>query len=800
MRRTELSGTWTLTGGGHRCEGTVPGSVYSFLLAEERMDDPFFRENEAQALALMAHDYTFTRTFFFTPTGEKTLLCCDGLDTLCTIVLNGAEVAKTRNMHRRYEFDVTALLRAGENEIALTFASPTKFCDAHNAAEPLWSMKLSYPGYSYLRKANCMMGWDWGPMLPDAGIWRDIYLLTEDSPRIGDCRIVQRHAGGGVFLTVTAETSRPCALTATLTDPDGVCREIPLGREFAVENPQRWWPNGLGAQPLYTVTVRTDGDSVTRRIGLRTLKLIREKDAWGECFCHEANGVRYFAMGADYIPEDNILSRITPERSRRLLEDAALAHYNTLRVWGGGYYPDDWFFDICDELGIVVFLDMMVACAFVPDTDEMRGELAAEVRDNLLRVRHHACLGVIAGNNEVEGKFDKTKKRKATAADLENYLAVYERIFPQIVAEVCPEIPYVPSSPTSNGAAGSLDSQDENVGDQHYWDVWHLWKPFSDYRNHFFRYLSEFGFESFPCEKTMETFTLPEDRNIFSHVMDRHQRRPGCNGKIMGYLAESFPYPGEFGTLLYATQLTQAMAIRCGVEHLRRNRGRCMGALYWQINDIWPGPCWSSIDNCGRWKALHYAAKRFFAPVLLSCEEHGESDALLASNGLPVYPDGVTPAATLCVQNESRQDVRGTVRWALRDAGGMPIAEGAADVTVPAMDTLPLPALALPEFDVHAAHLTYALETAEGTVSDGTALFTAPKNYRFRDPHLTFSRHGDEITVRADAYAMFVEIDSPDSDFLLSDNYFDMEPGEKTVKILRGEPKTIRLRSVFDIR
>ncbi|MBO4411070.1 MAG: glycoside hydrolase family 2 protein [Lachnospiraceae bacterium] len=798
MKRFDLNGTWEMTGNGYCCTGKIPGSVYSFLLDAGLMEDPFFRENETGALALMAHDYTFTRTFSFAPPSCRTLLCLDGLDTLCTIVLNGNEVAKTKNMHRHYEFDVTALLRSGGNELALTFASPTKYCDERNAADPLWSMKLSYPGYSHLRKANCMMGWDWGPMLPDAGIWRDIYLLTEDSARITDCRILQRHENDRVFLTVTAETTLPCALTAELTSPEGAKTELPVGKETEVSDPKLWWPNGLGDQPLYTVTVRTDGDEVTKRIGLRTLTLVREPDEWGECFCHEVNGVRFFAMGADYIPEDNILSRITQERSRRLLEDAADAHFNVIRVWGGGYYPDDWFFDICDELGLVVFQDMMVACAFVPDTDEMRNELAAEVRQNLLRIRHHACLGVIAGNNEVEAKLS-SKTRTVTASERENYLRIYEHIFPEIVREVCPEIPYVPCSPSSHG--GGKDPLNENVGDQHYWDVWHKWLPFSDYRNHFFRYLSEFGFESFPCEKTMETFTLPEDRNIFSHVMDRHQRRPGCNGKIMGYLAESFPYPADFETLLYATQLNQAMAIRCGVEHLRRNRGRCMGALYWQLNDIWPGPCWSSIDNCGRWKALHYAAKRFYAPVLLSCEEHGEGDALIASNGLPVYPDRITPSAAFSVQNESRQHFTGAVRWALRAADGLTLASGETKVSVPALSAAALPALDLPKFDVHAAYLFAALLAEDGSeLSSGATLFTAPKNYKYRDPKLSFTRKGSEITVYAEDFAMFVEIDSPDSDFLLSDNYFDMERGEKTVKILRGEPKTIRVRSAYDIR
>ncbi len=361
-------------------------------------------------------------------------------------------------------------------------------------------------------------------------------------------------------------------------------------------------------------------DSWEKRIGLRTMEIKRQKDSWGESFEMCVNGVSIFAMGADYIPEDNLLPRVTAERTRRLLEDCKLANYNAIRVWGGGYYPDDWFYDACDELGLVVWQDFMFACAIYELTEEFEENIRREVIDNVRRLRHHASLGLWCGNNEMEWQVDDdvyfaTHKQKA------DYIRMYEYLIPKTLREHDPVTFYWPASPSSGG--GFDEPNDPNRGDVHYWDVWHGDKPFTEYRKFFFRNASEFGFQSFPCLKTVESFTKPSDRNIFSYVMEKHQRNKSANGKIMNYMAQTFLYPTDFDTLLYASQLLQAEAVRYGVEHWRRNRGRCMGAIYWQVNDCWPVASWSSIDYYGRWKALHYMARRFYAPVLLSCEEEG---------------------------------------------------------------------------------------------------------------------------------------------------------------------------------
>ncbi len=795
MTRLCLNGIWEMTGAGFVCKGTVPGSVYSFLLNNNLMEDPFYRQNEIEAYKLMENEFEFSRTFEFTPTGDKVLLRCNGLDTLCDIYINGVHVAYTDNMHRTYEFDVTDVLKAGENTICIVFYPPIPYITEKVKEENLYEPYHCSHGAGHIRKAHCMMGWDWGPRLPDAGIWKDIELLVLDSARITDFHILQRHDKDKVYITANVETDREVDVTVTVTSPDGDSYTIPANKEVEIANPKLWWPNGLGEQPLYTVVAECDEDQAEKRIGLRVLKLIREKDQYGECFCHEVNGVRFFAMGADYIPEDNILSRVTPERTYRLIKQCHDHNFNAIRVWGGGVYPQDAFFDACDELGIVVFQDMMVACVTLQNSEEMKENFRQEITDNLARIRHHASLALISGNNEVEQMYENDMPLM-TEAMIATYLDVYERMLPEVMEEICPYIPYIPSSPTTCGHF--IATGDENYGDQHYWDIWHGDKPFTEYRNKYFRYLSEFGFQSFPCEKTVNAFTEEKDRNIFSRVMEMHQRNGTANGKILKYLSETYKYPSEFGTLLYASQLLQAEAMRYGVEHLRRHRGRCMGALYWQLNDIWPTASWSSIDYYGRFKALHYVAKRFYNPILISCKETGER----TTRSFPTMDPRVDyeTKAQLCVTNETLNDVTGVAAWALRDHTGKVLKEGKTELTVPALSSTWLEEMDFCKTDVDNNYMSFEFQVNKEVVSEGTVLFTVPKYFDFINPELSYEVNGDEITVFTKSYASYVEIDSPDSDIVLSDNYFDINTGSKTVKILEGTPKTIRLRSVYDIQ
>lgn len=662
MIRETLNGTWRMRRAGDSEEypAAVPGSVLSALLDAGAVDDPFFRDNEYRMRELFWNDYEFIRSFTISTqqlSHEKIELVCHGLDTLAEVFVNGTSVAKTSDMHRAYRFSVKQLLHEGENEIRIVFFSTLRYIEDYRCEKgkeigyiPSGSMR----GNQYLRKAHSMFGWDWGAQLPDAGIWRDIELVCCSGARIADVKIRQRHEGGAVTLCVETALEileeKNYKVSVTLTPSYFNGQKLPatevlaktamvmagtdrLNLELTVEKPRLWWPNGLGDQNLYCLHVglkpageaaggaaalqiiKTEPiDERDYTIGLRTLTVSQDEDEWGSEFCFQVNGVKLFSKGANYIPEDCLYSRITKQRIDMLLGSAKRANYNTIRVWGGGYYPSDNFYELCDRYGLIVWQDLMYACNVYELTEELEQNIIAETHDNVTRLRHHASLGLWCGNNEMESGWahwpDFQLETPYARAD---YIKMFEYILPKALREADDTTFYWHSSPSSGGSFDNPDDADR--GDTHYWAVWHGQLPFSDYQNHFFRFCSEFGFQSFPSYKTVESYTLPEDRNIFSRVMEDHQKNDAANGKMLYYLSENFRYPKDFNSLLYVTQILQAVAVKSGVEHWRRNRGRCMGTLYWQINDNWPVASWSSIDYFGRWKPLHYMAARFYAPA-----------------------------------------------------------------------------------------------------------------------------------------------------------------------------------------
>ena len=871
MKQQILSSGWMLTIpednvyhiGPDPIPATIPGSVYSCLLENKLMPDPYWRDNELDALKLMENDFLFTEHFVPEKevlSSDRVILKFDGIDTIADITLNGTFLGHTENMHRSFEFDVKELLKEGENELTVKFFSPLKFCAASHEKIKNMESTDAVPGYPQLRKAHCMFGWDWGPRLPDAGFYRPIRLLGVKKARLSDdIRVMQEHeieetgVHGNVVkkvkLAATAVTDPVHAegvhAEITLTDPDGrtTCfaadekEEKCLGGKLTVENPKLWWPNGYGGQDLYTVTVRLiddatgeELDQTQKRIGLRTVTVdtspfpeeerdphigpqVREDRKEGRHFDFVVNGLRIFAMGGDYIPEDNILQRVTRDRTEILIRDAAEAHYNCIRIWGGGYYLDDFFYDLCDEYGLLLWQDFMFACASYELTEDFEENLKAEFTEVVRRLRHHASMSVWCGNNEMEaqvledhwnGEFNELipgmggirPVHHASNKQYYDYIKLYEYILPKIMKAEAPEAFYWPSSPSSGG--NYEDIYEENIGDAHYWGVWHGGDQFSDYRKHHFRFLSEFGFQSFPCMETVRSFTEPEDRNVFSEVMEMHQRNTAANGKIMNYLSATYRYPKNFDELLYCSQMLQLDAIRYGVEYFRRIRGTCMGTVVWQLNDIWPVASWASIDYYGRWKALHYGEKRFFAPVSITCEEHGRLDQKPFVNSLPIP---VEYSAALHVANETGETVKGTVRWQLRRPDSSVIRENEKDIEIAPysgtwLDREIYNGLA----DEREMHLYYEFVQDGKIVSSGSAMFVAPKHYRFADPKLSVRVEGDTVIVTSEGYAKGVCVESEDGNLRLSDNFFDMEKGERVLTIVGKKPEgELRVRSVYDI-
>ena len=799
--------TWRMreADGAQWIPASVPGCIFSDLMAAGKLPDPYYRDQEELAKEASLKDYVYEGRFALTREqlqSDALVLIFHGLDTLCDVLINGQFLLHADNMHRVWTADIKPFAKAGENTLEVRFASAFRYMREHAESGKALVIGECTAGAPLLRKTLSMSGWDWGPRMPGAGIWREVELQMVSGARLSGVRMAQRHEDGSVTLSFAPEIQRfGCEqprVTVTVTAPDGE-KTVAHGEPMTLSHPQLWWPNGYGEQPLYRVQVELTDESGSvldtwqGRIGLRSVGVKREKDADGESFAITVNGVSIFAMGADYIPEDSITARCTPERTRQLIDDCVQAHFNCIRVWGGGWYPSDAFLDACDEAGLLLWQDFMFACATYEMTDAFRESVRMEIRDQTLRLSHHACLALYCGNNEME-MFAVQGRLITTPAQRADYLELYEQLIPHTLRLYDTQTYYWPSSPSSGG--GFDEPNDPHRGDVHYWDVWHGCKPFTAYRDERFRFASEFGFQSFPCLRTMESFTAPEDRNIFSYVCERHQRNDAANGKILNYLSQTYRYPYDFDTLLYASQLLQADAIRYGVEHWRRHRGCCMGAIYWQLNDCWPVASWASIDYFGRWKALHYAARRFFAPILLSCEEEGTHTQDPNVNAQP-YPLRVS--ARLNVSNETMQEAHVRVAWQLRRADASVIRQGGQVLTVAPLSAQWMEKIDCSDVDIRRTYFAYQLYQGDALISEGTTLFVPPKHFEFPNPKLSIRREGDALIVSAESYAKCVEIVCEDGDVVLSDNDFDMNAGEKRVTIARGAGSRFRVRSVYDI-
>lgn len=819
-KRISLNGQWNFHEAGKEelWKGNVPGTVLTDLTAQKLAEDPFWRTNEYEARELFAKDYVYEREFDvpedFLEEKEQTLVF-EGLDTVADVILNEEKLLSACDMHRTWKIDVSGRLKS-RNRLKVYFHSPNAYIQkAYEKGDIFYTATGSMCGNGYLRKAHYMFGWDWGPQLPDAGIFREVFLQGRSKGELEDVRIRQFHKEGTVTLEIQGtvrridsdgelggtaawemnrETGRTAArktdgnaedretLVCSVTGPDGRAVQAKTelkdgGRvtetvRLQIEDPQLWWPNGYGSQPLYRIRVsleEADGSAIDcweRMIGLRTVTICTDRDQWGNQFAFVVNGQKIFAMGADYIPEDNLLGNLSEERSDRLIRDCARANFNCIRIWGGGYYPEDYVYDACDRYGILVWQDLMFACNVYDLNDEFEKQILAETEDNVRRIRHHACLGLWCGNNEMEwGWCEWEKLLKHRPKYKADYIRIFEMLLPRLVQKLDDQTFYWLSSPSSGG---SFDCpNDDSRGDSHYWEVWHSNKPFTEYRNHYFRFCSEFGFQSFPGKKTLDAFSLPEDQNIFSEVMESHQKNGQANSKIFSYISEYYKYPKDMESIAYISQILQLKAMQYGVEHWRRNRGRCMGAIYWQLNDCWPVASWSSIDYYGRWKALHYGARRFYSRFMVSACEKEE----------------LSTEIEYFIHNESMRRRQGKLKVRLFDVHLHTLFEEELETDAAPFETKSVLSV---DFADHIPEgmtrkqigAEYCLTEDGMVISRGTNLFVKPKYFDFpkADYKCTVTEREDAfwIHIDTDAYAGYVELSLTDHDIIFEDNYFDI--------------------------
>ncbi|MFB6150258.1 MAG: glycoside hydrolase family 2 protein [Haloarculaceae archaeon] len=806
MRELSLNGSWQFRAQDDEAwlDGSVPGGVYTDLLDEGVIDDPFYEDNELDVQWVGKTDWEYRRTVEVPADlleHDRVLLECDGLDTVATVLVNGEAVGESVNMHVGNEFDVADALEPGDNEVRVQFRSPVEYgvekMEEYPYEVPHTHYPVEQPGRPFIRKAQCHYGWDWGPCLPTMGIYRDISLVAYSSPRITYTKTEQDHSGDGVDVTVRAGIDAPTAgeyeLAASVAGGETTERvELEPGEQeveltVSAGDVDLWWPNGYGDQPLYDLDVTvTDGDTdhtVSDRLGFRDVELVVEPDEEGTSFYFEVNGTPVYAKGANTIPVAPMYGDVTRDRYEHLIRSAADANMNMLRVWGGGYYENEDFYELCDEYGVLVWQDFMFSCSLHPANDEFLETVEEEVRYQVRRLANHPSIAVWCGNNENE---EAAQSWFAEHPHHDDHLRDYEKLYEETVGPACrdedPSRTYWPGSPSSGP-----DEDDPYIfekGDIHYWAVWHEGQPFENYYTTEPRFVSEFGYQSFPSIDGLRTVIEEADFNPTSPMMEHHQRNPGGNTTILKRISSYFRFPFDFEDFVYLSQILHAEAKTTAIEYWRRRKPTTMGTLYWQLNDLWPVASWASIEYDGKWKAQHYAARRQYAPVLVSF--HPEFGGDVVGENAQADDDeedwGDVTAQTLWITSDVPEPLSGTIDLEILTFDGEVVEERTVDVDVDAQESTALATVDredLPDGVDTSEVMIRAEYDGPGESFPATAYFEDYKALDLPETELDVEIDGPEVTVSADEGALFVELDAGTFRGAFSDNYFDLAPGEE---------------------
>ncbi len=636
MKTYSLNGQWSMTWGSSKksYDVTVPSDNFTELLSLGLIPDPYYKDNEKLVAWVGKEDWIYEKSFTLDEKDLKfsnIILSAKALDTICEIYINGKLAGKGENAHLKYEFDIKPFVKAKENVVKVKFFAPVTLAEKLQKEKPLPKNGNGTDGIAHIRKPHCHFGWDWGPHIPLSGITDDISVICFDN-RLKDVEIRQVHSNNKVTVKITPEIEGEGEIKAKIICPDG--KEIPFtDNEVTIENPELWWTKELSGkekQPLYTVTASLDDSVITKKIGLRTIRLDRSSDKYGSNFCFYLNDTPIFAKGGNWILPDSIMGRVKNETYDYYIDSALETNFNVLRIWGGAYYGCDYFYEKCDEKGLLLWQDFMFACVLAPFYEESFVEnVLKEAEYNVKRIKHHPSLMLWCGNNELE---ESTLHMSPNTKLMQGYKKFFYETLKEKTSLWDPDTPYIESSPVGSAFHENVTSDDH--GDTHMWAVWHGQKPLNFYRNHLTRFCSEFGMESLPSMDAVRQFAEKSDYNITSDIFNSHQKCVNGNRKMLYYLFEKYNEPKNFEDLIYMTQLIQKECISDATEHWRRNKGRCNGSIFWQFNDCWQAPSWSSVDYTGKWKALQYSAKHFFEPICVSVEDKGKNYKIYAVNDL----------------------------------------------------------------------------------------------------------------------------------------------------------------------
>jgi beta-mannosidase len=782
----------------------IPGTVHTDLFKNKKIGDPFFRTNEREQQWIDKVDWEYRTTFNvdadLLPKSNIRLIF-EGLDTYADVSLNGKQLFSANNMFREWTADCKHVLKKGENILTVYFHSPVKV-DVPKLEElgyqlpavndqsengGLGDKKISV----FARKAPYHYGWDWGPRLVTSGIWRPVYLEAYDQARIENIQYVQNSVSKeSANLTAVFEIESDSEIDASLSISlqGKILMDAPVKLKkglnkypvnFEIKNPKLWWTNGLGEAFLYELTSQLKAskkllDEDTQNIGIRIIRVVLDKDEKGKSFYFELNSVPVFAKGANYIPNDNFVPRVPPEKYEHIIKSAADANMNMLRVWGGGIYENDIFYDLCDKYGIMIWQDFMFACAMYPGDEAFLENVRQEAIQNVKRLRNHPCIAIWCGNNEMDIAWSHNtpggwswKERfneKIKVKIWNDYEKIFHQMLPEIVRENDSKTFYWPSSPLADW--GKRASYASTSGDVHYWGVWHGREPFKNFKKVIPRFMSEYGFQSFPEFETVKAYTIAEDWDISSEVMSAHQRSGIGNERIKMYMGWDYKVPEKFEHILYMSHVLQAEGIKIGIEAHRRNKPYCMGTLYWQINDCWPVASWSSIDYFGRWKALHYFAEKAYQEVLVSpTVDDDKLKIFIISDRLNPFPANLE----LEIIN-----FNGEILWAksrqinLEANSSRSLFEAKVDELLKGMDRK--------RIVFHAK-----LSEKDQLLSENILYFLPVKEL-----NLPFVNFKTDVTVASDGYNIMLSSDQlarnvylsiDNFDGFFSDNYFDLLPG-----------------------